>query len=75
MGMKPGTAEVLFVENDLYCELHGPSKPGKSTVPFQPGDMMQDKGHAMPDDIIYKHPELLNAVRSFENGDRRQTDG
>jgi hypothetical protein len=32
------------------------------------------KVQATPDYIIYSFPELLNAVRYFEVGDRRQTD-
>lgn len=71
--MKLAPAEVLFVGNDLYRDVHGPQKLGIKTVYFQQGDMTQDKEHATPDYVIYSFPELLNAVRFFEDGDRRQT--
>lgn len=72
MGLAP--SEVLFVGNDLYRDVHGPQKLGIKTVFFQSGDMPQDKSRAKPDYIIYSFPELLNAVRFFEDGDRRQAD-
>jgi len=67
-------SEVLFVGNDLYRDVHGPQKLRIKTVLFQSGEMTQDKGHATPDYVIYNFPELLNAVRYFEDGDRRLTD-
>lgn len=67
-------SEVLFVGNDLYRDVHGPQKLGIKTVFFQSGEVTQDKGHATPDYIIYSFPELLNAVRYFEDGDRRQAE-
>lgn len=70
MGLAP--PDVLFVGNDLYRDVHGPQKLGIKTVFFQSGETMQDKGRATPDYIIYSFPELLNAVRFFEDGDRRQ---
>lgn len=72
MGLAP--SEVLFVGNDLYRDVHGPQKLGIKTVFFQSGDMPQDKSRSKPDYIIYSFPELLNAVRFFEDGDRRQAD-
>ncbi|TXT37066.1 MAG: hypothetical protein FD135_3855 [Comamonadaceae bacterium] len=72
MGLAP--SEVLFVGNDLYRDVHGPQKLGIKTVFFQQGEMPQDKSHAKPDYIIYSFPELLNAVRFFEDGDRRQAE-
>jgi hypothetical protein len=35
--------------------------------------MPQDKERATPDYLIYSFPELLNAVRFFEEGERRLT--
>ncbi len=67
-------SEVVFVGNDLYRDVHGPQKLGMKTVLFQSGEMTLDKCHATPDYIIYSFPELLNAVRYFEDGDRRQAD-
>ena len=65
-------SEVLFVGNDLYRDVHGAQKLGIKTVFFKSGESVQDKGHAVPDYIIYSFPELLNAVRFFEDSDRRQ---
>jgi putative hydrolase of the HAD superfamily len=73
-GLHLEPSEVLYVGNDLYRDVHGPRKLGIRTVLFQSGETMQDKGHAMPDYIIYNFPELLNAVRYFEDGDRRQAE-
>ena len=70
--MKLEPSEVLFVGNDLYRDVHGPQKLGIKTVFFQSGEMPQDKSAAKPDYIIYSFPELLNAIRYFEDGDRRQ---
>jgi putative hydrolase of the HAD superfamily len=72
MGLAP--MEVLFVGNDLYRDVHGPQKLGIRTVFFQSGQITQDKDQATPDYIIYSFPELLNAVRYFEDRDRRQSD-
>lgn len=71
--MKLAPTEVLFVGNDLYRDVHGPQKLGIKTVFFKQGEMLQDKDQATPDYLIYSFPELLNAVRYFEDGDRRQT--
>ena len=72
--MKLESSEVLFVGNDLYRDVHGPQKLGIKTVFFKSSDMTQDKVQATPDYIIYHFPELLNAVRFFEDVDRRQTE-
>lgn len=71
-GMKLEPSEVLFVGNDLYRDVHGPQKIGIKTVFFESGETTQDKERATPDYIIYSFPELLNAVRYFEDGNRRQ---
>lgn len=71
--MKLAPTEVLFVGNDLYRDVHGPQKLGIKTVFFKQGEMPQGKEPATPDYLIYSFPELLNAVRFFEDGDRRQT--
>jgi putative hydrolase of the HAD superfamily len=71
MKLKP--TEVLFVGNDLYRDVHGPQKLGIKTVFFKQGEMPQDKERATPDYLIYSFPELLNAVRFFEEGERRLT--
>jgi len=71
--MQLAPAEVLFVGNDLYRDVHGPQKLGIKTVFFKQGETTQDKQQANPDYLIYSFPELLNAVRFFEDIDRRQT--
>jgi putative hydrolase of the HAD superfamily len=70
--MKLNCSEVLFVGNDLYRDVHGPQKLGIKTVLFKSGESKPDKEHAAPDYIIYRFPELLNAMRYFEDGDRRE---
>ncbi len=69
--MKLEPAEVLFVGNDLYRDVHGPQKLGIKTVFFKSGETAKDKEKATPDYIIYQFPELLDAVRYFERTDRR----
>jgi putative hydrolase of the HAD superfamily len=70
-GMQLEPAEVLFVGNDLYRDIHGPQKLGIKTVYFKSGEMTSNKGDAAPDYTIHHFPELLDAVRYFEDCDRR----
>ncbi|MBK8120028.1 MAG: HAD family hydrolase [Sulfuritalea sp.] len=72
--MKLEPAEVLFVGNDLYRDIHGPQKLGIKTVLFKSGEVTEDKEHATPDYIIYHFSQLLDAVRFFERTDRRHDD-
>lgn len=72
--MKLQPAEVVFVGNDLYRDVHGPQQLGMKTVFFKSGEMTQDEENATPDYIIYNFPELLDAIRYFEGSDRRQED-
>ena len=65
-------AEVLFVGNDLYRDVIGPQSAGMNTVFFRSSDMPQEQPSATPDYIIYSFPELLNAVRYFEDRERTQ---
>ena len=69
--MKLEPAEVVFVGNDLYCDVHGPQQLGIRTVFFKSGETTQDRARATPDYIIYSFPELLDAIRHFEDCDRR----
>lgn len=64
MQMKP--SEVLFVCNDIYRDVHGAQKLGIKTVFFRSNQGQQEKEGVQPDYIIYTFPELLNAVRFFE---------
>lgn len=67
--MKLEPAEVVFVGNDLYCDVHGPQQIGIRTVFFQSGEATQGREHATPDYIIYSFPQLLEAIRYFEERD------
>lgn len=60
-------ADVLYVGNDLHCDVHGPQQLGIRTVFFQSGGTTEGKQHATPDYIIYNFPELLHAIRFFED--------
>jgi putative hydrolase of the HAD superfamily len=73
-GMRLGPSEVVFVGNDLYRDIHGPQKLGIKTVHFRSGEMTSNKGDATPDYTIYHFPELLDAVRYFEDCERRSHD-
>jgi len=64
MQMKP--SDVLFVGNDIYRDIHGARKLGIKTVFFRSNQGLQEKEGVEPDYIIYNFPELLNAVRFFE---------
>ncbi len=70
--MKLEPAKVVFVGNDLYCDVHGPQQLGIRTVFFKSGETTEPREHATPDYIIYNFPELLDAIRYFEDGDRRR---
>jgi putative hydrolase of the HAD superfamily len=65
MKMKP--SEVLFVGNDMYRDIYGAQRLGMKTVFFKSNQGMQEKDGVRPDYIIYTFPELLNAIRFFED--------
>jgi putative hydrolase of the HAD superfamily len=65
MKMKP--SEVLFVGNDMYRDVYGAKRFGIKTVFFKSNQGTQEKDGVKPDYIIYNFPELINAVRFFEN--------
>jgi len=64
--MKMEPAEVLFVGNDMYRDIYGAKELGIKTVFFKSNQGTQEKKGVEPDYIIYNFPELLNAVRFFE---------
>ena len=64
MNIEP--AEVLFVGNDTYRDIYGAQKLGIKTDFFRSNQGQQEKEGVAPDYIIYNFPELLNAVRFFE---------
>jgi len=65
--MKMLPSEVLFVGNDMYRDIYGAQKLGMKTVFFKSNQGTQEKEGIKPDYIIYKFPELLNAIRFFED--------
>ena len=64
--MKLAPSEVLFVGNDMYRDVHGAQRLKIKTVFFRSNQGTQEKDGVNPDYLIYKFPELLNAVRFFE---------
>jgi len=64
--MQMAPAEVLFVGNDMYRDIFGAKELGMKTVFFKSNQGTQEKKGVEPDYIIYNFPELLNAVRFFE---------
>ena len=58
--------DVLFVGNDMYRDVYGAKNLGMKTVFFKSNQGTQEKEGVTPDYIIYNFPELLNAVRFFE---------
>lgn len=64
--MKMAPSEVLVVGNDMYRDVYGAQQLGIKTVFFRSNQGQQEKEGVQPDYIIYSFPELLNAVRFFE---------
>ena len=64
MNMAP--SEVLYVGNDMYRDVYGAQRLGIKTVFFKSNQGKQEKEGVSPDYIIYAFPELLNAIRFFE---------
>lgn len=65
--MKMSPSEVLYVGNDMYRDVYGAQKLGMKTVFFKSNQGVQEKEGVNPDYIIYSFPELLNAIRFFED--------
>jgi putative hydrolase of the HAD superfamily len=65
--MKMDPSEVLFVGNDMYRDVYGAQRLGMKTVFFKSNQGTQEKEGVKPDYIIYNFPELLNAIRFFED--------
>lgn len=65
MNMEP--SEVLYVGNGMYRDVYGGQSLGITTVAFKSNQGTQEKEGVKPDYIIYNFPELLNAIRFFEN--------
>jgi putative hydrolase of the HAD superfamily len=60
-------AEVVFVGNDQYHDIQGAKHAGMKTVFFQTSQGGPDKpGSVEPDYIIYRFPELLEALKAFQ---------
>jgi len=65
--MKMETSEVLFVGNDMYRDVHGAQRVGMKTVFFRSNQGTQEKEGVAPDYIIHNFPDLLDAIRFFED--------
>ncbi len=65
--MKMDASEVLFVGNDMYRDVYGAQKLGMKAVFFKSNQGTQEKDGVRADYIIYEFPELLNAIRFFED--------
>ncbi len=59
-------SEVLYVGNDMHCDVYGAQRLGIKTVFFKSNQGHHEMKSVEPDYIIYHFPELLNAVRFFE---------
>lgn len=65
--MKMEPSEVLFVGNDMYRDVYGAQRLGMKTVFFKSNQGTQEKEGVRPDYIIYNFPELISALRFFED--------
>lgn len=65
--MKMDPSEVLYVGNDMYRDIYGAQRLRIKTVFFKSNQGTQEKEGVKPDYIIYQFPELLNAIKFFEN--------
>ena len=65
MNMDP--SEVLHVGNDMYRDIYGAQRLKLKTVFFKSNQGAQEREGVKPDYIIYKFPELLNAIRFFKD--------
>ncbi len=64
MQMKP--SGVSYLCNDIYRDVYGAPELGLKTFFFRSNQGRQEKQGVHLDYIIYNFPELLNAVRFFE---------
>jgi putative hydrolase of the HAD superfamily len=51
----------------MYRDIYGAQRLGMKAVFFKSNQGAQEKEGVKPDYIIYNFPELLNAIRFFEN--------
>jgi len=65
--MKMDASEVLHVGNDMYRDIYGAQVLKMKTVFFKTNQGQQEKEGVKPDYIIYKFPELLNAIQFFKD--------
>jgi putative hydrolase of the HAD superfamily len=72
MAMKMQPSEVLFVGNDMYRDVYGAKRVGMTTVFCKSNQGLAEKEGVQPDYIIYQFPELLNAIRFFEDRSDRE---
>ncbi|MEP6889859.1 MAG: HAD family hydrolase [Nitrospirota bacterium] len=65
--MKMEPSEVLFVGNDMYRDVYGAERLRMNTVFCKSNQGMVEKECVKSDYIIHNFPELLNAIRFFED--------
>jgi putative hydrolase of the HAD superfamily len=65
--MKMDPSEVVHVGNDMYRDIYGAQRLKMKTVFFKSNQGAQERDGVKPDYIIYKFPELLNAIRFFKD--------
>ena len=65
--MKMDSSEVLYVGNDMYRDIYGAQRLQIKTIFFKSNQGQQEKDGVKPDYIIYKFPELLNAIQYFKD--------
>lgn len=64
--MQLSPSEVLFVGNDMYCDVYGAQRAGMKAVFFKSNQGTQEKKGVQPDYVIYRFSEVLDALRFFE---------
>lgn len=64
--MEMDASEVVFVGNDMYRDIHGAQKAGMKAVFVKSNQGVQEKSGVKPDYTVCQFPELLDAIRCFE---------
>ena len=64
--LKVKPSEAIYVGNDMYRDVFGAQKAGMKAVFFLSNQGEHHFPNTKPDYVIYKFPQLLNAVAHFE---------
>ena len=68
--MKMDPSEVVHVGNDMYRDIYGAQGLKMKAVFFKSNQGVQEKEGVKPDYIIYKFPELLDAIQFFKDSNQ-----